>query len=128
MRVDARLTRRHCSCDALDGLQPSVGEPLGEVVGFRGELGDEGVQSERVGWQVEHHLHGRGCLVGEIVPVLDREPRGLDDRAQLVRGDQVADSGVVGPREWVGRVAVFAGGDVPDGESPPLTSTRRASQ
>jgi hypothetical protein len=35
------------SCDALDGAQPAVGQRGGEVLGFRPEVGDEGLQSDR---------------------------------------------------------------------------------
>ena len=72
------------SCDALDGAQPAVGQRGGEVLGFRLEVGDEGLQSDRAGRQHEQCLHGRGRLVGEVVPLLDLETRGFDDRAQSI--------------------------------------------
>src|SRR5271166_1702867 len=48
------------SCNALDGAQASVGEGKGEVLGFLTEVGDEGVQPERVGRLPQHALHQRG--------------------------------------------------------------------
>jgi hypothetical protein len=61
------------SSQALDRTQPSVGQGSAQVLGFLGKARDEGVQSERIGRQCQHHLHGRGRLIGEIVEGLDRE-------------------------------------------------------
>ena len=61
------------SRDALDDAQPAVCQRGGEVCGFRLEVGDEGVQSDRAGRQREQRLHHRGRLVGEVVPLLDLE-------------------------------------------------------
>jgi hypothetical protein len=73
-----------CSRDALDSAESSIGEGKGEIVGFLRKVGDEGMQSEWVGRQCQKRLHQRGRLVGEVVPVVDSEPRGLDNGAQLV--------------------------------------------
>src|SRR6516225_11451496 len=87
--------------DRLNCPQTSVGQGVGEVFGFSLEVGDEGVQAQRVGGLGQHGLHERGRLVGEVVPVFDREPGGLDGGAQLIGGDQMALCGVIGPRQWI---------------------------
>ena len=72
------------SGNALDGAQASVGQGKGQVLGFLTEVGDEGVQSERAGRLLQQDLHQRARLVGEVVPMIDGESRGLDGRTQLV--------------------------------------------
>jgi hypothetical protein len=64
-----------CARQALDGSQPPVGERGREVRGLLCKVGDEGVQPERTGRQREDRLHQRAGLIGEIVPLVDREPR-----------------------------------------------------
>jgi hypothetical protein len=73
-----------CSGDALDGSEPSIGQGSSQVLGFLGEVGDEGVQSERIGRQCQQGLHHRSGLVTQIIPALDCEPRRLDGCPQFV--------------------------------------------
>ncbi|MDT5276483.1 MAG: hypothetical protein QOG95_3415, partial [Mycobacterium sp.] len=40
-----------CVCDGLDSSESSVREGNGEVLGFLGEIWNEGVQSERIARQ-----------------------------------------------------------------------------
>ena len=72
---------RRSSCDGLDGAKSAVGQGVGEVFGFPFEVGDEGVQAQWVGGLRQYDLHERGRLVGEVVPVLDRESGGFDSGA-----------------------------------------------
>ena len=92
----------------MDGSKASVGQSEGEVFDFSLEVGDEGVQAQRVGRLGQQCLHERGGLVGEVVPVLDGEPGGLDDGAQLIGGDQMAARGLVGPRQGIVEFAALA--------------------
>src|SRR6516162_3160725 len=102
--------------DRLNCPQTSVGQGVGEVFGFSPEVGDEGVQAQRVGGLGQHGLHDGGRLVGEVVPVFDGEAGGLDDGAQFLGSDQMAARGFVGPGQWIVEFAVVANRDVPHGK------------
>src|ERR1700757_1571411 len=104
--------------DGLDGPKASVGQGLGEVFDFAPEVGDEGVQAKRIGGLGPQGLHEGGRLVGEVVPVFDGEPGGLDDSAQFAGGDQMAARGVVGPRQGIVEFAAGSNRDVPQGKPP----------
>src|SRR5208337_5694514 len=105
------------SADALDGAKTSVRQSVGKVFGLSLEVGDEGVQTQWIGGLGQDGLHERGGLVGEVVPVLDRESGGLDKRAQFVGGDQMAAGGLVGPRHGIVEfAAALTDCDVPHGK------------
>src|SRR6202034_1907896 len=101
--------------DALDGPEPPAGKTSGEIACLLDEVLDEGVQPQRARRERHERLHERGRLVGEVVPVADREPRGLDSGTQLAGGGEVAEFGLVGPGKWIVERPGPAGGDVPDG-------------
>jgi hypothetical protein len=92
-----------------------------------GEVGDEGVQSERIGRQCQQGLHHRSGLVTQIIPALDCEPRRLDGCPQFVGRGQVTDLRSVGPWQWIFRFATLANGDVPQGQSTTAKTTTAGS-
>ncbi len=107
-----------CSRHGLDRSELSVSQATSEVSSFLCEVRDEGVQPQRVGWQLQERLHERRRLVGEINPVLDCEAGGLDDRPQPVGRRQVAEFGSVGPRQRIPQLATLTRCDVPNAKPP----------
>ena len=77
------------------------------------------MQPQRGGRARQDCPHEGDRLGGEVRPVIDIEPGGLNRSAQPRRSDDVAAVWLIGPRQRVVGRSRFARGDIPDREAAP---------